>query len=129
MKQVLAVFFIALFLAGCASKTTIIDNGQPGQIKVIVFYDENENGSQETGEPGLQDRIILSQDISCPPTREDKMTRTETDGNGEALFQDLEPGRYCVSYSGDRRIGTKITVEVDLSSEQEIPVYFGLSEE
>jgi hypothetical protein len=45
-----------------------------------------------------------------------------------AVFTGLKPGRYCIAYMGTRGLTTKLTDLVDLSSEQEIQVVFGASE-
>ena len=129
MKWVSFVLVACLFITGCSSsKSEIKDNGHPGQIKAIVFYDANHNRIQDPGEPGLKDRVSLSQDFSCPATDSKKMTIVETDANGETVIGDLKPGHYCVAYSGDSTMTTKLTNEIDLSSEQTIQVIFGRME-
>jgi uncharacterized protein (DUF2141 family) len=132
MKHILAVLLIASVLAGCGSASpsqpAFTDNGQPGQIKVIVFYDQNGNRTLDQGEPGLSDRVSISQDVSCPASRENLLTKLDTDPSGTALFTNLKPGHYCVAYMGSKGSTTKLTIEVDVSSEQVVPVYFGLNE-
>jgi hypothetical protein len=46
---------------------------------------------------------------------------------GEAFFEDLAPGKYCISDHGERLPTTKLTFEVYLSSAQELVAYLGLS--
>ena len=52
----------------------------------------------------------------------------QTNADGEAYFSDLPPGRYCVAYMGSGRATSKLTVNVDLSSDQRARVTFGISE-
>ena len=42
------------------------------------------------------------------------------------MYENLQPGIYCVAYLGDKSVTTKLTVEVSLSSEQAAQVAFGL---
>ena len=128
MKKLIIFIVFAILLVGCASKPEIVDNGQPGQIKVTVYLDENRNGKMDENETGLAERVGISQDISCPAGSMDKVTEKQTDSNGEAVFRELDPGVYCVMYMGSSGTTTKLTVEVYLSSEQEAKVAFGLAE-
>jgi len=129
MKEVFLLLCMSILAAGCAKSTpAITDNGLPGQIKVVVFHDANGNDVQDAGEPGLQDKVLLSQDVSCPPTDKSKMQFADTDSNGETLFKDLKPGKYCVAYFGERTMSTKMTLDVYVSSEQEAQSYFGVLE-
>ena len=106
-----------------------MDNGKPGQIVVTVFYDENANGIKDQGEKGLIDQVSISQDSTCPPSNLQNITRSDTASNGETVFNELKPGRYCISYMGGRASTTKLNSEVFLSSEQKAQVFFGLSEQ
>ena len=130
MTKFLMVLMIAFLITGCStpSQAQINDNGKPGQIKAIVFFDANRNGAKDQGESGLTDHVSISQEISCPPANYKKTTTNETDADGETVFKDLKPGRYCVAYMGSKGVTTKMTVEVALSSEQTAQVAFGLSE-
>ena len=129
MKKIIALLFFALLIAACSAKPEIIDNGNPGQIKVFVFQDENRNGVKDQGEPGVVDKVGISQDISCPASSMDKVTTAETNTDGETTYVDLQPGIYCVAYLGSKGVTTKLTVEVNLSSEQVAQVAFGLPAE
>ena len=125
------LFVVALFLSllmGCTTKPEIIDNGQPGQIRVMVFLDENRNGKLDQGESGVSEKVGISQDVSCPAGNMNKVTQAETDINGEAVFSELKPGVYCVALLGNRVVSTKLTQEIPVSSEQEKLVYFGITE-
>jgi len=116
-------------MTSCSSSPqAFTDNGKPGQIKAVVFYDANANGILDQGETGLVDRVSISQDISCPPSNVKNITNEDTNNNGEAVFKDLKPGRYCVAYMGSKGVTTKLSAEVFLSSEQEVQVNFGLLE-
>ena len=130
MKKIMIVMLVSLLLAGCGSSTPpqIIDNGKPGQIKAIVFYDKNKNGIMDQDELGLNDSVSISQQLSCPPSNSEGITKSDTNSNGEAVFTDLKPGRYCVAYVGGKSTTTKLTVEVYLSSEQTAQAFFGLFE-
>jgi hypothetical protein len=127
MKKTLLTGFIMLFLVACSAAPEIVDNGKPGQIKVILFQDDNRNQVKDKEEVGVVDLVGISQEVSCPPSNTKMIIETETDPNGESLYSDLTPGIYCVMYTGRSGTTTKLTVEVHLSSEQEIVVPFGLT--
>ena len=129
MKKIFALLVFALVISACSTKPEIIDNGNPGQIKVFVFLDANRNGVKDPGEPGVVDQVSISQDISCPAGNIDKVTIAETNSDGETLYEDLQPGIYCVAYMGGKSVTTKLTVEVSLSSDQIAQVAFGLPAE
>ena len=121
-----SLFFLAL-LTACNSQATFVDNGNPGQIKVVVYYDDNQNSKFDADETGTQAEFGISQDISCPPTSLDKITAIMTNVNGVGLFKDLEPGKYCVApFSNSLSMTTKMTQEVYVSSDQELVVMFGV---
>ena len=102
MKRILALFLLLILFSGCSSKSEIVDNGNPGLIMVVTFLDENNNGIYEKNEPAISDKVGISQDVSCPPGNMDLATKAETNIDGEAVFEDLEPGVYCVMYLGSR---------------------------
>jgi uncharacterized protein (DUF2141 family) len=126
MKITILVTVLMVLLAACASaKPTITDNGSPGQIKFLVFQDTNGNGTKDSDEAGFSERVILSQNDTCPPQRKDFRVEV-TDANGEYLFTDLAPGTYCAAYYGGQALTTQIAVKVPLSSEQVAQVQFGV---
>jgi hypothetical protein len=129
MKKLILFGLLGVMLAGCASAPTITDNGNPGQIKAIVFYDTNRNGKLDSGETGPQIRVGVSQDVSCPPSNDQLIHWTATDANGVALIKDLNPGKYCVFADGNLGATTQMTLEVYLSSDQEVVVTFGVVKE
>ena len=74
MKIVMLLLVLCFFAAGCAKSTPAVsDNGNPGQIKITVFYDANGNNLQDTGETGHQDRVLVGQDVFLPAYRPGKI--------------------------------------------------------
>ena len=129
MKIVLLLLVLCFFAAGCTKATpAVTDNGNPGQIKITVFYDANGNNLQDTGETGHQDRVLVGQDVSCPPTDPAKFLFYPTDDQGIVVVKDLKPGKYCVGYSGEKTMSSKMTLEVLVNSDQETQVSFGTLE-
>ena len=130
MKRLYLLVLLSIILAACARSTpAVTDNGNPGQIKITVFYDANGNNIQDAGEPGHPDRVLIGQDGSCPPTDPAKYQLIETDEQCEALIHDLKAGKYCVAYAGDKNLSSKMTLEVLLNSDQELEVSFGTLEQ
>lgn len=127
MKQTFSFYLLFILLPACSSPPAFVDNGNPGQIKVFVYYDDNQNGAMDTDETGAQAKFCISQDISCPPASQEKITSSMTNVDGVGLFKDLKPGRYCVSpFSNGLSMTTKMTQEVYVSSDQELVVMFGV---
>lgn len=125
MINILWLGLLGVMLASCAKAPAIIDNGNPGRIRAIVFYDTNRNGKLDAGETGPLTTVGISQDVSCPPSDERLITWTPTDANGTALIKNLHPGKYCVLADGNTGATTPLTVNVYLSSNQEVQVVFG----
>ena len=91
------LFIFVLFLAvftGCSSQPAFVDNGSPGQVQVVVYYDENHNSAMDANESGTQAKLGISQDISCPPGNREKITWILTEVNGIGLFEDQKPGKF-----------------------------------
>jgi uncharacterized protein (DUF2141 family) len=129
MKPVFAFVLALALLTACQSKQAYTDNGNPGRINVIVFYDDNRNGAMDSGETGApQIQMGISQDVSCPAQSKDKITTLPTDQNGTALFGDLKPGKYCVAEgpTENRTMTTKLTQDVYVSSDTTSTVMFGI---
>jgi hypothetical protein len=128
MKHFLVFALLFVLLTACGeSEPQFTDNGNPGQIKAIVFYDENRNGAMDANESGVPTRVAITQEISCPPVNDPIFY--ETDSNGVYVFKDLEPGKYCVvSESRGLAMTTKLTPEVYVSSDMVTTVYFGRGE-
>jgi hypothetical protein len=127
MNKILLVTILLLLPTSCSpSEPEFVDNGQPGQIKVLVFLDTNRNGTRESDETSLQEQVGLSQDVSCPAQSRELVTFLTPNSNGEAIYEALEPGKYCISYHGEMLPTTKLAFEVILSSDQELVAYLGL---
>ena len=129
MKNLLVFVLLLALLTGCQSQPAYTDNGNPGQIKAIVFYDDNKNGTMDSGETGAQIKMDISQDISCPASSMDKLTIVNADPNGIALFMDLKPGKYCVGPTESISMTTKMTLDVYVSSDAITTVMFGIVRE
>jgi uncharacterized protein (DUF2141 family) len=116
MKRLLVFVFLVALLAACAkSAPPYTDNGHPGQIKVNVFVDSNQNGVLDGNERGLQVKTTLMQEVSCPGTSQP--TWQDTDASGVYTFKDLKPGKYCVMIDTDQSVTSKMTQEVYVSSD------------
>jgi len=127
MKRLLVFGLILVLLTACGeSEPPYTDNGNPGQIKAIFFFDDNKNGQQDDGETGVQAQSIvgIAQEISCPPTS--TPSYVDTDANGVYEFKDLKPGKYCLYLNNGFTPVTKLTQEVYVSSDVVTTVYFGL---
>ena len=124
MKPLILFTLFLTLLIGCDSQPAFVDNGDPGQIKAVVFYDNNKNSVMDSSETGAPLRVAISQEVSCPPSGIPNFV--ETDVNGESLFTDLKPGKYCVFVDNNSGMTTKMTQEVYLSSDQELVVMFGI---
>ncbi|MBC7879297.1 MAG: hypothetical protein H7Y59_19175 [Anaerolineales bacterium] len=124
MKRLLIFTLLFTLLTGCDSKPPYTDNGNPGQIKAVVFYDDNKNGTMDSGETGASQQVAISQEVSCPPSS--LPDYVPTDANGEIVFKDLKPGKYCVATDYGFGFTTKLTQEVYVSSDLVTTVMFGL---
>lgn len=128
-RLILLCIILSCLLMGCGKQPTYIDNGNPGQIKVTVFYDDNRNGKLDSGETGAPVEAGISQDISCPPSNSDKNIYSNADVNGVALFEDVKPGKYCVGLNGNYSNTTRMNLEVYVSSDLRTVVSFGIARE
>lgn len=127
MKRLLVFALFLVLLTACGeSEPQFTDNGNPGQIKAIFFYDDNKNGVMDAGEAGVQAQQIagMSQEISCPPTSTPAFH--DSDSNGFIEFTELKPGKYCLYLNNGFTPVTKLTQEVYVSSDMVTTVYFGL---
>jgi uncharacterized protein (DUF2141 family) len=130
MKRLLTFGLLLVLLTACSkSKPAYTDNGNPGQIKAVVFYDDNKNGTMDSGEIGAQVEVGISQDVSCPASSMDKITIFNADANGVALMKDIKPGKYCVAVNGNYSMTTKLTQDVYVSSDLVVTVMFGIVKE
>ncbi len=129
MRKYLLVLLLFLSLTGCSTATpTVTDTGEPGSIKALIFFDANHNGALDSGEQGVQGQIILSQQLSCPPSDASKITRQPTTPDGWAVFSNLKPGKYCVGADVNVAATTRGVVEIYVSSNQEAQASFGVAE-
>lgn len=126
MKNLLVVVLLFALLAGCQSQPTYTDNGNPGQIKAVIFYDDNSNGIMDSNEAGVQAELGISQDVSCPPSRDESITAINADANGVVLFTDLKPGKYCLHPIDNFGMTTKQNLEIYVSSDETITDAFGI---
>ena len=129
MKPLLVFVLSFILLAACQSQPAFTDNGNPGQIKAVVFYDDNKNGTMDSGETGVQTDVGISQEVSCPASNQDAVTNIKADVDGVALFKDLKPGKYCVVPYGNPTMTTKFTQEIYVSSDMITTVMFGMVKE
>jgi len=126
MKRLVVLMLSLVLLTSCKSQPAYADNGNPGQIKAVVFYDDNTNGTFDSGEAVAPIEVGISQEVSCPPPNLDKNTIIKADTDGTALIGDLPPGKYCVMPTGNYSMTTKLTQEVYVSSEAVTTVTFGI---
>ncbi len=124
MKRLLLLAFLLVLLNGCASQPPYIDNGHPGQIKVVAFYDDNRNGVMDATEAGYQSQAAISQEVSCPPTGKPDWKNMEA--SGVYTFEDLKPGKYCVLLDTSLSSTTRLAWEAYVSSDQVTTVPFGV---
>ncbi len=125
-KILLTTVILVVLLAGCGKQPTYTDNGNPGQIKAVVFYDDNKNGVMDSGETGAPQRVAISQEVTCTPADPEYVS---TDADGEVLFKDLKPGRYCVFVGNGYGMTTKMLLEVYVSSDLVTVAPFGIVRE
>lgn len=129
MKFLLVFVLSLILLTGCQNQPAYTDNGNPGQIKAVIFYDENRNGDMDDNESGAQTELGISQDISCPPSRNDAIKSVAADNNGVVLFEGLKPGKYCVHPMRNFGMTTRQNIEVYVSSDETIAIMFGIVKE
>ena len=131
MKRLLVFVLLLALLAGCQSQPVYTDNGNPGQIKAVVFYDDNKNGVMDSGESGIQTQASISQDVSCPPQNQQSYIIIDTDANGVGLFEELAPGKYCAGLgpNANYSMTTRMNQEVYVSSDLVTTVMFGIVRE
>ena len=68
-----------------------------GQIGDFVWQDNNQNGCQDAGEPGIPN-VTVTLYSGCGANKVFKTTKT-TDQNGKYLFTNLCAGQYTVSFT------------------------------
>lgn len=65
-----------------------------GSIGNRVWVDENTDGVQDKGEPGISGVVVELQDGTCTPSVD--CPTTITDSKGGYIFKDIDPGTYTV---------------------------------
>lgn len=127
MKRFLVFVLLLALLTSCDRKPQYTDNGNPGQIKAVVFYDDNKNGTMDSGETGAPQRVAITQEVTCTPTGTPNFV--QTDVNGVTMFRDLKPGMYCVFIDNGYGMTTKMDYQVYVSSDLVTTVMFGVVKE
>ena len=125
-KGIIFGLLLITLMAGCSSEPKFEDNGQPGTIRVVVFNDLNQNDFKDEGEVLEGEEVAIQFGGVCPPANRDDLVFMNTDGNGEAIFTDLQPGVYCVLYTDNGRATMRTNYEIGLSSEELVSVGFGV---
>ncbi|NJN16429.1 MAG: DUF11 domain-containing protein [Oscillochloris sp.] len=102
-----ATFSTASFSIGVGADDRRYDQGlyQPASLGDRVWHDQNANGVQDTGEPGISGVTVSLLDGSGNPIDGDGGTpgvqavTTITDGSGIYTFTNLTPGTYRVEFA------------------------------
>lgn len=127
MKHLLVFCLTLVLLTACGeSAPPYMDNGNPGQVKAIVFYDDDKNGTMDSGEVGVSHKIAITDDPSCVS---DPSNFLPTDTDGIIIFSDLKPGPYCLAIANGYGMTTKMNVRAFVSSDLVTTVYFGVVRE
>ncbi|MEM1332950.1 MAG: SdrD B-like domain-containing protein, partial [Actinomycetota bacterium] len=108
---------------------------EPASVGQRVFVDDNRNGVQDPGEPGVPNATVTLLDVNG-----EVVATTTTDDNGDFVFDDVPPGIYTVevdpttlptgfdvTVDGDGTVDGRTTVSVGPGDEIRT-VVFGVSE-
>ena len=76
MKQIFSFFLLLVLLPACSSQPAFVDNGNPGQIKVFIYYDDNQNGVMDTDETGAQAILAFPRIFPALPLARKKSLRS-----------------------------------------------------
>ena len=130
MKRLLVFVLMLVFLTACGeSEPSFTDNGNPGHIKAVVFYDDNQNGIMDNGETGAPShRLALADRVGCSSST-GSLNFVPTDSNGIVNFNDLKPGLYCVAIDNGYKTTTKLNLDAHVSSDVVTTVMFGVVRE
>jgi|GEM_PF-3133813 uncharacterized protein (DUF2141 family) len=131
MNRFLIFSLIFVFLIACSENSgpPFVDNGNPGQIKAVAFYDDNQNGIMDNGEMGAPAiRLTLADQVGCTSST-GSFTFIPTDANGIVNFRDLKPGLYCVAIDNGYKTTGKLNIDAYVSSGLITTVYFGVIKE
>lgn len=128
--------FIAIYVAvlglmvACGGTTTgntqptaypTVPNGK-ANIRVFVFNDTNANGQADPNEAGTADKI----GFGATPCGSGKINYVTTQADGTYVFQNLDPGSYCVFYGGDRGASSVLSKLMNVKAGEQAYVTFGL---
>lgn len=131
VKRFFLVMLMATVLVACQSAA----NSTPlateinlnASIHVIVFIDQDLNGTRDPIEPGVAGAIGLAPDTDCTIGDPAVILPAETDpATGEYTFTDLVPGLYCVMYRGSQPLTTEPAYTLTLASGDRVEVFFGI---
>jgi len=130
MKRLLIFGLMLVLLTACGkNEPSFTDNGNPGQIKAVVFFDENQNGIMDGGETGAPShRLALADRVGCSSST-GSLNFVSTDADGVVNFSDLKPGLYCVGIDNGYKTTTKLTLDAYVSSDVVTTVMFGVIRE
>ncbi len=130
MKYFLVLGLILVLLTACGeSEPPFTDNGNPGHIKAVVFFDDNQNGIMDNGEVGASShRLALADQVGCASST-GSLTFIATDADGVVNFSDLKPGKYCVAIDNGYQTTTKLNLDAYVSSDLITTVMFGVIRE
>jgi len=130
MKRLLVFVLMLVLLTTCGeSEPSFTDNGNPGHIKAVVFFDENQNGimdDEDIGAPSI--RLALADQVGCTSST-GSLNFVPTDADGVVNFSDLKPGRYCVGIDNGYKTTTKLNLDAYVSSDVVTTVMFGIVRE
>jgi len=130
MKRLWISVLLLVLLAGCGTnEPPYTDNGNPGHIKAVAFFDDNQNGimdNEEVGAPSV--RLALADRVGCSSST-GSLNFIPTDANGVINFNDLKPGLYCVGIDNGYKTTTKLNMDAYVSSDVVTTVMFGVIKE
>lgn len=131
MNRFLIFSLILVFLTACSENSgpPFVDNGNPGQIKAVAFYDNNQNGIMDNGETGAPAiRLTLADQVGCTSST-GTFNFIPTNSEGVVSFSDLKPGLYCVAIDNGYKTTGKLNVNAYVSSDMVTTVMFGVIKE
>ena len=99
-SHVAALLFVGFIIVACEEAAA--PEGQPGDITVTAYVDEDASGSLNAGDTPLANfEVALFRGT-------DEIARAETGTDGRATFTDLEPGSYRVEPVGPAPTGATL---------------------
>jgi hypothetical protein len=128
MNRFLIFSLIFVFITACSENSgpPFVDNGNPGHIKAVAFYDDNQNGMMDNGETGAPAiRLALADQVGCISST-GSFNFIPTDSNGVVNFRDLKPDLYCVAIDNGYKTTGKLNVNAYVSSDMVTTVMFGV---